>query len=142
VRDRAAALLRRLPREPGAKLVVVSTPAGELHELGAMLAATTAKMRGFDVLYLGPNLPWNEIALAVRTTRASIVAMSVLALDPPRAQHELEQLLAELPRGVPLVIGGAGAARLANAVQGVTALSSLAHFEEFLESQRSRKARY
>jgi methanogenic corrinoid protein MtbC1 len=140
VRDRAAALLRRLPREPGAPLVVVSTPAGELHELGAMLAATTAKMQGYDVLYLGPNLPAEDIVLAVRSAGAHLVAMSVLALDPPRAQRELEQLVAGLPPGVPVVIGGAGAGALAPLVPGVTALSDLTAFERYLNAQRRARA--
>ncbi len=51
---------------PGAPLVVVATPTGHLHELGALLAASHAHEAGWDVLYLGPNLPAEEIATAAR----------------------------------------------------------------------------
>ena len=51
---------------PGAPLVAVATPSGHLHELGALLAASHAHESGWDVLYLGPNLPAEEIAAAAR----------------------------------------------------------------------------
>jgi MerR family transcriptional regulator, light-induced transcriptional regulator len=140
IRDRTSQLLRRLPREPGALLVAVATPAGELHELGALFAATTARMQGFDVLYLGPNLPASEIALAARIARAALVALSVLALDSSGVEHEIRALMRELPAGVDLVIGGAGAFSVAARVPGVTAFGALDEFERFLTKRREAAA--
>jgi MerR family transcriptional regulator, light-induced transcriptional regulator len=137
VRDRTSSLLRRLPREPDAKLAVVSTPAGELHEIGAMLAATTAKMRGWDVLYLGPNLPASQIALAAHRSGAEIVALSVLALDAKHTESELEELANTLAPDVAIVLGGAGVARLAGTPPRVKTLGSLEEFERFLVERRS-----
>jgi MerR family transcriptional regulator, light-induced transcriptional regulator len=135
VRDRTSALLRRLPREPGAKLVVVTTPSGELHELGALLAATTAKMRGWDVLYLGPNLPAAQIALAAHKSSAELVALSVLALDADRTERELAELAGLLAPDILMVIGGAGVARVRGLVARVKALGGLGDFERFLVEQ-------
>ena len=136
VRDHASQLLRKLPPEPGAELVVVSTPAGELHELGAMLAATTAKMHGFGVLYLGPDLPASQIALAVRSSGAALVALSVLALDVGRAVAEIDALLNELPDEIELVVGGPPAETIARrASRPVAAIGSLADFEALLTAR-------
>ncbi len=136
VRDHASQLLRKLSPEPGAELIVVSTPAGELHELGAMLAATTAKMRGFDVLYLGPDLPASQIALAARSSQAAFVALSVLALGLERAVAEIDLLLAELPEHVELLVGGPLAETISRrAVRRLTPLGSLADFEALLAAR-------
>ena len=42
--------------------LLVTTPATERHELGALLATATATDSGWDVTYLGPDLPAAEIA--------------------------------------------------------------------------------
>ena len=136
IRDRASHLLRRLPREPGAKLMVAATPAGEPHELGALLAAVTARLHGFDTLYLGPDLPAAEIARAARTAAAELVALSVLVLDRRAADSEIRALVAELPPHVDVVVGGPGADDVAERVPGVTPLGSLEHFERFLAERR------
>ena len=39
----------------GSPVVLVATPANQMHELGAMLAATTASGDGWRVVYLGAN---------------------------------------------------------------------------------------
>ena len=142
VRDHASQLLRKLPPEPGAELIVVSTPAGELHELGAMLAATTAKINGFSVLYLGPDLPAAQIALAARGSGASLVALSVLALEVERAVEEIDRLLSELPRRIELVVGGPLAETISRrAARNLTALSSLAAFEALLARRAAQPIR-
>ncbi len=142
VRDHASQLLRKLPPDPGAELIVVSTPAGELHELGAMLAAATAKLRGFGVLYLGPDLPAAQIALAARSSGAGLVALSVLALEVERAVEEIDQLLAELPKQVELVLGGPLAGAIAQrTARKSTALASLADSEALLAERAARPLR-
>lgn len=120
----------------GAPLVVVGTPASLLHELGAMLAAAAAAGEGWRVIYLGPNLPADEIAAAARDTGAQLVALSVI--HPARDPHvaaQLQQLALALGPDVPLAVGGAAAqsyepqlARLANA----RLLADLDAFRAFL----------
>ena len=45
--------------------IVVTTPAGQTHEFGALFAAATAASEGWRVTYLGPDLPADDIATAV-----------------------------------------------------------------------------
>ncbi len=63
------ALRKNAPR------IVFTTPPAELHELGALLAAVTADDQGWGAIYLGPSLPSDAIAGAVRLSRARAVGL-------------------------------------------------------------------
>ncbi len=137
VRDYAGALLRQFPRDADAETLVITTPAGELHEIGALLAAATAAMQGFGVVYLGPNLPAEEIARAVEGAGSKLVALSVVALTPERAAVELTALSEQLPRDVTILLGGARARDIAQKLDfRVRVLEDLDHFERFLSARR------
>ena len=92
--------------------IVVATPAGQMHELGAMLAAAAIAAQGARVIYLGPNLPAAEIAMAAVQTRANAVALSIVFPDDDRALlGELAALRHALPKNVDIVVGGAAVER-------------------------------
>lgn len=91
--------------------LLVTTPAGQLHELGAVMAASAATNAGWNVTYLGPNLPAAEIAGAARQSHAQAVALSVVyPADCGRLPDELRQLRRALPADVAMLIGGRAAA--------------------------------
>ncbi|MHB1224437.1 MAG: MerR family transcriptional regulator [Gemmatimonadaceae bacterium] len=114
VHDVLVESMRSLARGNGAARVVVATPSGERHVLGAALAAATAAAEGWGVVYLGADLPAGEIAAAAAATESLAVAVSVVYVDDRlRILGELRTLRARLPVAVPLVVGGAGAAGLA-----------------------------
>jgi DNA-binding transcriptional MerR regulator/methylmalonyl-CoA mutase cobalamin-binding subunit len=88
-------------------VLVVATPAGQLHELGALLAAAMAANLGWHVTYLGACLPAPEIAGAARQNQARAVALSlVYPTDDPRMEGELTRLRDLLPPEVRLIVGG------------------------------------
>ena len=88
-------------------VLVVATPAGQLHELGALLVGATAANLGWHVTYLGASLPAAEIAGAVRQNRARALALSlVYPEDDSRLEGELSRLHELLPSEVPLLVGG------------------------------------
>ena len=60
----------------GAPVLVVATPAGQVHELGALLVCAAAANIGWQVTYLGSSLPAEEIAGAARQNRARAVRFS------------------------------------------------------------------
>lgn len=89
----------------GPKLII-GTPSGQVHEIGAQMAAIAAAAEGWDVLYLGPNLPAEEFAAAARQLDARVLALSVVCADAdPRLQQQLLALRQHLP-DVALLIGG------------------------------------
>jgi methanogenic corrinoid protein MtbC1 len=90
-----------------APVLVVATPAGQVHELGALLVGATASNLGWRVTYLGASLPAKEIAGAARQGGARAVALSlVYPEDDPRLAGELTRLRESLPAEVPLLVGG------------------------------------
>jgi len=99
--------LRTAKRARGARTMVATTPPGELHEFGALLAAASAANAGASVLYLGPNLPCAEVAAAARRSNAEVVLLSLVYLQPSRAQASIAELRRALPAGVELWVGGA-----------------------------------
>lgn len=111
----------RTPRS--APCLAVATPAGQFHELGALLVAATAAAEGWHVLYLGPNLPAEEIAQVAREVGARAVALSLTyPADDPRLGDELEDLRRRLEGGIALIVGGQAAEPYTPALERIGAL--------------------
>ncbi|MDX2000042.1 MAG: MerR family transcriptional regulator [Thermoanaerobaculia bacterium] len=92
-----------------APTLVVTTPVGQLHEFGALLAAATARSEGWQVLYLGPNLPAEEIAMAVHSRQARALALSITyPPDDPDLAAELHRLGRLVSPALAILVGGQG----------------------------------
>lgn len=103
-------LLASTPQDDRGPRLVVTTPAGQRHEIGALLAALTAASDGWQVLYLGPNTPAGEIVAIAEQRQARAVVLSIVyPPDDPSVASELRQLRALLPEAFPIVVGGAAA---------------------------------
>ncbi len=90
--------------------LIVATPCGQLHELGALLVAAAAGNVGWRVTYLGASLPAVEIAGAAVQVKARAVALSVVhPEDDPHLPFELLRLRTLLPASLPLFVGGRAA---------------------------------
>ncbi len=90
-----------------APVIVVATPIGQIHELGALLVGAAAANLGWHVVYLGPNLTAAEIAGAARQKCARAVALSlVYPGDDPRIADELKWLHELLPPEIKIIVGG------------------------------------
>ncbi|ANM30127.1 hypothetical protein ABI59_11905 [Acidobacteria bacterium Mor1] len=119
--------------------VVVTTPAGQIHELGALMVAVTASLDGWRVTYLGPNLPAEEIAAAVRGRDCKALAMSVVyPADDPQLVVELRRLRDLLPEGLPVIVGGSAAHGYGQVLAevGATVREDMQAFRRELESIR------
>jgi DNA-binding transcriptional MerR regulator/methylmalonyl-CoA mutase cobalamin-binding subunit len=108
--------------------LVVTTPSGQLHEVGALLIAAAAAAEGWRVTYVGPGLSAEEIAETASQAGARAVAMSLGAVPGDRAiPRELRRLRGLLPRDVPILVEGAGADAHGGAIRevGATVLRDL-----------------
>jgi DNA-binding transcriptional MerR regulator/methylmalonyl-CoA mutase cobalamin-binding subunit len=107
LRDFLANLAKPFGGIDGAPVLVVATPAGQLHELGALLVGAMAANLGWQVTYLGASLPAAEIAGAARQKRAQAVALSVVyPEDDARLPGDLNLLRELLPAETALLVGG------------------------------------
>lgn len=130
----------------GAPVLVVATPSGQLHELGALLVGATASNLGWHVTYLGASLPAAEIAGAARQNRARAVALSlVYPEDDARLEGELARLRELLPSETVLMAGGRAMPAYRDGLEKVGALQikDLPHLGSVLDELRkpSRKSK-
>ena len=102
-------LMRLYPGNDAKRRVVVATPAHEDHELGALMVAMLAAMHGWSVLYLGPNLPAEEIAYAVNDTGAQLLMVSITNLDESSAREQIAAIENAVPSDVRIMAGGRAA---------------------------------
>lgn len=87
--------------------VIATTPTGQFHEFGALIAALTAANAGCQVTYLGPNLPAEEIAAAAIDKKSVVILLSIVfPSSDPRLRKELEILRNLLPMNVEIYVGG------------------------------------
>ena len=109
--------------------IVFATPPNELHELGLLMAALTALGAGAEPIYLGIQLPVDDLVAVAEQTAADAVALSLVNIDADQAREYVRTAREELPGGTQLLIGGPAA----NAIEesaGVEHLSSLERFEQ------------
>src|SRR3954449_4605817 len=97
--------------------VVVGLPPGSQHDLGALAFATAIRRKGWDVLYLGSNVPVSSWEAAVRSRAAQAAVLAVvMPEDRPTAIAVAERLLTLNP--APMVCaGGAAGDQLADGVR-------------------------
>ena len=108
----------------GSPLLAVATPAGNTHELGALLAASTAYEAGWDVLYLGSDLPAEDIAAAINARGAKAVLLSlVFPHGDSRTVTELRELHNLLSPDFPILVGGQAAPSYSMVLSEIGALS-------------------
>ncbi|NOS90067.1 MAG: MerR family transcriptional regulator [Methylococcaceae bacterium] len=123
------------PSPANAPKMIVSTPIGQLHELGALLAAIMAELSGWDVTYLGTNLPAEEIAAGVKYTQALALTISLsFAADDHVVPKELRRLKKLIGNDVALIVGGRAAGHFQPVLSeiGVVNINGYAHYRQIL----------
>jgi methylmalonyl-CoA mutase cobalamin-binding domain/chain len=125
-------------------VMIVATPAGQLHELGAAIATTAARDAGWHVEYLGANLPAAEIAGTAVQRNAKAVGLSIVyPADDQNLPHELRTLRKLLPPEIRIVAGGQAASSYASSLQEIGAIicGGLGDYYSALERFRSSPGR-
>lgn len=116
--------------------MVVATPPGQAHEFGALIASAMAAAEGWDVTYLGPDLPVSDILSAAQQVEANAVALSVVyPVEDPALFPEIERLRRATEHRAALLIGGAAASARRDefTALGAEVVDSLAQFRTALQ---------
>jgi DNA-binding transcriptional MerR regulator len=132
--------LRSAPVADGLPPILFTTPAGEQHEFGVLVAALVASSGGADAVYLGADLPAGEVARAASHLNARAVVLGVVALEPRDTTTYLGALQRDLEQGVSVWIGGDGALRVTELPSGVTFIESYEDFEARIRETSSEAA--
>lgn len=119
--------------------MVVTTPVGQLHELGAAMVAAYARDLGWRVLYLGPSLPAADIAHVASENSAKAVILSIVRpADDPGLASELKTLRKLLPLQTAIIAGGESAHAYVDLLDGaeIIVTNDLDEFSGHLKSLR------
>jgi methanogenic corrinoid protein MtbC1 len=87
------------------KKLVISCPEGEEHELPARLVADFLELEGFDVRFLGANVPHDALVHCVQREKPDAVGLSLtMAVNVDSLRTAIERIRAVTE--VPIVVGG------------------------------------
>jgi methanogenic corrinoid protein MtbC1 len=129
------------PAEGATALLVVTTLPGEMHGIGARMAAAVCRLRGFEVRSLGVDTPLVDIVRAVEQTDADAVLVSIsIANGGVSTDRELAELRSSLGADVRLLAGGAGARRARRGPRGVEYVQDLSELDEWLTQLAASRA--
>ena len=107
LRNLVGALVPLYRRTSPASRLLFATPAGELHEFGILLSAMLAAGGGLGIVYLGANLPSEEIVAAARRTAPQAVVLGFVGSSGAKAgMKELQEVAQQLPSQIELWVGG------------------------------------
>ena len=135
VRNLLGGLVRRQEARNSAPSIMLTTPAGELHEFGILAAALLAVGHQFQVSYLGPNLPVEEVVFAAEHLAPQAVVLGIMETNAtPAVCADVQRLSKELPARVELWVGGSGRMAADHSGRNNTILlDDLTVFERHLE---------
>jgi methanogenic corrinoid protein MtbC1 len=103
-----AHVYRHMPRVPSnGKLAIIACVEGEMHDLGARMASDFLEMEGFDVRFLGANVPTESLLAMVLQRHPDLVALSVTVSKNLAAFREIAGVLrAKCGPALKIVAGG------------------------------------
>ncbi|HEX6384141.1 MAG TPA: MerR family transcriptional regulator [Anaerolineae bacterium] len=98
------AILAATPPPTREERVIVACPPQELHTFGPLLLALLLRRRGWDVVYLGANVPLERLETAVRSIGPNLAILAAQSLNTAATLLQMADLLHWL--NVPLAFGG------------------------------------
>ncbi|MGI8821338.1 MAG: MerR family transcriptional regulator [Chthoniobacterales bacterium] len=103
--------------------LVLATPSGQLHELGAIIVAAAARSHGWRTTYLGAALPVEELAGALARLQPRAVGLSIVyPPDDAALRRDLRKLGRLLAPDCALLVGGESAASYTELLQTIGAI--------------------
>lgn len=120
--------------------LLVTTPAGQMHELGAYIAGCMARKSGWHVVYLGASLPAEEIAGAARQIDVAAILLSIVyPMDDPQLGSELIRLRRLVSPNLPILVGGCSAGAYEEVLKEIdaTQVHNVSELTNLLSAARS-----
>ncbi|MEM7304927.1 MAG: MerR family transcriptional regulator [Pseudomonadota bacterium] len=120
--------------------IIVTTPTGQHYDLIALRMAVAANSYGWNSVYLGTDLPSDEIAFASKQTKASAVALGIARpADDPHLPNTLRQLKTQLNNSVALIVCGKAVSGYTEVIEEINAIVIQTMGELRLELDRLKR---
>ena len=117
--------------------LLVATPVEQKHEMGALMISIVAEAEGWQVIYLGPDLPATEIAAVANEKAVQAVCVSLLVKGNPQVMTaELKNLRIAVDDAIRIIAGGGAAYHYLETLSDINAchVPDIASFIECLAS--------
>ncbi len=101
-----------------ARRIFLAAPEGHLHEFGILVGGGMAASRGFDVIYLGPHMPEDDLLAAMQSSASDLLIVSVPWEPPERDLVAVRSTLSRLAEAVEVWVGCPADHRLVGTVPG------------------------
>ena len=101
---RLNALLTAAPTPTRSKRFMVACPPNEEHIIAPLMITLFLRNRGWDVIYLGANVPVAQLEETIHTTNPQLVIMTAMYLNTAAILYEVAKYL--YPAGILLAYGG------------------------------------
>jgi methanogenic corrinoid protein MtbC1 len=101
---------RPLAEGGSGRKVVLATLPGESHSLGLHMVACLYAFHGYQVFFLGRNMPVANLVTVSKKLNTDVLSLSISSYaNVLKTRTQLEALIGELPLGIKLHLGGSGA---------------------------------
>lgn len=90
------------PTRPGR--ILAACPPGEEHDFVLLLITYLLRRRGWDVIYLGANVPLKDLDAAIESTKPALVLSAVQTLTSAASLRSMSEFL--FRQGIALAFGG------------------------------------
>lgn len=134
LKQRLLTMLQTTAPGASAPLLLCACPAKEFHELGLLVFAYIMQQDGWQVCYLGPDLPLDELQRSCTCLQPALVALSLTHVTEPSSCLELlQQIDTIIAPTYPTCIGG-------QAIETLQCLLQPRHLSCFDSPQAARHA--
>lgn len=138
---RLEALMAATPPPTRAGRILVGCPPEEEHTFAPLLLSLLLRRRGWDILFLGANIPVQDFVLTTQTARPHLVILTAQQLYTAAGLREIGDLIYQVR--VPMAFGGMIFTQIPDLPQritghylGINLEGALQRIEELLSSSR------
>jgi len=120
--------------------IVVTTPVGQQYDLIALRMAVAANTYGWNSIYLGTELPADEIVYACNRSRATAAALGIARpSDDPHLPNVIRQIKSSLPESTRMIVCGSAVTGYTEVIEEVSAIVVQTMGELRLELDRLKR---
>lgn len=102
VRRHILALLNAQPIETTGPRIAIGSAPGELHEIGVLLIALFLRWQSFHVVYLGQQIPLDQVIDMARQIKPDVICISAAAVESALTLANIQSMLEQLPPPRPI----------------------------------------
>ena len=97
-------LISTAPQPIHSQRILIGCPPGEFHTIPGLILNLLLRFRGWDVIYLGANLPIAQLADTVAATKPDLILLTASRLESSAALFTVANFLQD--QQIPLAFGG------------------------------------